>query len=193
MGGRGGDVTETVGNAGHIEASTGKEDKLMSAVTRAHHMCAHDMKAQEGENSLLADGVLVDAPCSSLGTLRRGPNVRWEINEAFIKQFPSLQYEILKAATRLVKVGGVLVYATCTIHHAENQDIADQFEAEFGESFESAPLVEAWGEVVSARVFGPVARHDDNASKVQHRVQLLPHHHNTDGFFIARWRRKKPL
>ena len=65
--------------------------------------------------TLKADRVLVDAPCSGLGVLRRKPDSRWNKTEELLGELPPLQLEILHSAARAVKTGGVLVYSTCTI------------------------------------------------------------------------------
>ena len=121
--------------------------------------------------------------------------MRWELSEEALGSFPPLQWAILDTAAQMVRVGGILVYATCTINRAENQDIAERFEATVGDRFAPAPLVEAWGECIAERVLSPVGpvTEQANAAAVAkaHTVQLLPHVHRTDGFFIARWRRCK--
>jgi len=106
-----------------------------------------------------ADVVLVDAPCSSLGTLRRGPDVRWRLQRDRVMAFPALQQGILAKAARHVGVGGRLIYATCTIHPAENEDVAAWFSA-------AAPGFER-----------------DRLST----LTLMPHRDGTDGFFAACW------
>lgn len=127
----------------------------------------------------LADVVLVDAPCSSLGTLRRGPNVRWEMSEDNLKVFPSLQRSILTSAVDFVKPGGSLVYATCTFNTQECEDVKTWFDETFS-NFSQASLAEAWGPELSYKL---------NLETKASCVQLYPHLHNTDAFFIARWTR----
>lgn len=128
----------------------------------------------------MADVVLVDAPCSSCGVLRRRPSHRWEMTQdALEKEFPSLQLDILKNASALVKPGGRLVYATCSICHWENEDVADAFEQYLGllsDDWEPWPFEhDSWS-------VQPCSPND-------HYCKLLPHKHDSDGFFIARWKR----
>ncbi|GFH57445.1 hypothetical protein CTEN210_13921 [Chaetoceros tenuissimus] len=122
----------------------------------------------------IADAVLVDAPCSSTGVLRRRPSQRFKISqEEITKDFPRIQLKILKEASNLVKPGGRLVYATCSIFAHENQDVANAFE-------NSIHFIDKWEP-------WPFQNHDNNEQS--HYKSLLPNADN-DGFFIARWKRK---
>ena len=120
-----------------------------------------------------ADRVLVDAPCSGLGVLRRKPDARWKKNEEDIKKLPQLQLDILASAAEAVKPGGVLVYSTCTIDCAENADVVEAFLA----THEAFALAETGA-------FLPTK------PRAERMVQLYPHVDGTDGFFIARMERK---
>ncbi|KAJ3361392.1 hypothetical protein HDU91_003938 [Kappamyces sp. JEL0680] len=127
-----------------------------------------------------ADVVLVDAPCSSLGTLRRGPNVRWEIEPAVLDVFEPLQRSILMQAQSLLKPGGVLVYATCTFRKQECRQIQDWFENVYSGVFRPAPLSLALGATLAERLG---VRPSDCS------LQVSTPTHDTDCFFIARWMR----
>ena len=122
----------------------------------------------------MADVVLVDAPCSSTGVLRRRPSQRFKLKrDEIINKFPPLQGTLLKDGSELVKVGGSLVYATCSICHHENEDVVREFERSFG--FEDK--WERWN----------FNGKDDVLDG--HCLQILPSLNGTDGFFIARWKR----
>ena len=108
-----------------------------------------------------ADKVLVDAPCSGLGVLRRKADLRWKKNPDELKALPALQGEILSSAAKTLKSGGTLLYSTCTILRRENQAVVEKFLAD-NKNFE---LVEV--------------------------KTLLPHVMNTDGFFSAKLIRKE--
>ena len=74
-----------------------------------------------------ADSVLVDAPCSGLGTLRRNPDLKWRVRESEITNFSKNQLKILTKASSLCKIGGYLVYATCSTIYDENEKIIEEF------------------------------------------------------------------
>ena len=114
-----------------------------------------------------ADRVLVDAPCSELGTLRRGPDARWRASESAAAALPALQRELLERAAPLARRR--LVYATCTLRREENQDLALAFERAHPEFVRRAPTVCETGDGF---------------------FRCLPHLHDTDGFFAAIWDRR---
>jgi 16S rRNA (cytosine967-C5)-methyltransferase len=126
------------------------------------------------------DRVLVDAPCSGLGTLRRNPDLKWRQSPATVLEFAKTQTAILSSAARLLKPGGRLVYATCSVLPQENEQIADAFTAA-NAGFEvlgaAAVLTQLKIEGAQTLVSGPYLR-------------LWPHIHGTDGFFAAVWQRK---
>ena len=116
------------------------------------------------------DRVLVDAPCSGLGTLRRNPDLKWRQNEAAVAELTTKQASILDAAAKLVRPGGRVVYATCSLLTAENEAIVEAFLAQHPE-FTLTPASAVLAKQGIA-VDGDYLR-------------LLPHRHNTDGFFAA--------
>ena len=114
------------------------------------------------------DGVLIDAPCSGLGLLGDKPDIRYSKSDADITALVEIQRNILDTCARYVKPGGVLVYATCTISRRENEEQVDAF-------------LRAHEEFTAEEI--PISL--QNAGQ----IQLLPHEHHTDGFYIARMRR----
>lgn len=89
------------------------------------------------------DAVLVDAPCSGVGTLRRHPEIRWRLSAAQIEEMAAVEYEMLAEAAKMVKPGGMLTYATCTVFEEENSRVVDRFlRTKFGESFEVDETIE---------------------------------------------------
>ena len=125
------------------------------------------------------DRVLVDAPCSGLGTLRRNPDLKWRQNPKAVEELVAKQTAILQSAARLLKPGGRLVYATCSVLRQENEAIAEAFGAANAEFavVEVAPLLTQLGvEQAPSLCAGPYLR-------------LWPHRHQTDGFFAAVWQK----
>ena len=126
------------------------------------------------------DRVLVDAPCSGLGTLRRNPDLKWRQSPESVEELRVKQAAILASAARLLKPGGRLVYATCSLLEAENEAIADAFSEAHATEFRLlavAPLLEkAHVGAAESLVRGDFLR-------------LWPHRHGTDGFFAAVWER----
>ena len=117
------------------------------------------------------DTVLVDAPCSGLGIIRKKPDTRYKKADDLFT-LPVVQQAILDNACRYVKPGGVLVYSTCTILPEENQQVTDAFLAQHRDfSREDLPL-------------------PDQAGQADGQVTLWPHRHDTDGFYICRMRRQ---
>ncbi len=121
------------------------------------------------------DRVLVDAPCSGSGTLRRNPDLKWRFDEAELARVNAVQVSVLRAAARLVKPGGRLVYATCSLLAMENQEVVEQF---IGEQPHFA--VADAGAILRAQ--GIVIEHSERFAPW---FVMLPHLHGTDGFFAA--------
>ena len=127
------------------------------------------------------DRVLVDAPCSGLGTLRRNPDLKWRQTPQSVDELRAKQAAILGSAARLLKPGGRLVYATCSLLEAENEDIAQSFnEAQAGD-FTPLPAEQA---LKRAHVS------DEQSLTRGDFLRLWPHRHCTDGFFAAVWERR---
>ncbi|HEY0953715.1 MAG TPA: RsmB/NOP family class I SAM-dependent RNA methyltransferase [Roseateles sp.] len=125
------------------------------------------------------DRVLVDAPCSGLGTLRRNPDLKWRQTPQAVAELQAKQRAILASAARLVKPGGRLVYATCSLLEAENEQIA----AEFAAAHPDFKPLDAADILAKASVEQAGGLTRDGA------LRLWPHRHATDGFFAAAWER----
>jgi len=115
--------------------------------------------------------VLVDAPCSGFGTLRRNPDLKWRHGPEAIAELAAKQRRILGAAARLVRPGGRLVYATCSILREENDAVVAEFQNEHPD-FRSLSCAEL---LAAQRI----------ALDTGERLRLLPHLHGTDGFYAA--------
>ena len=131
------------------------------------------------------DRVLVDAPCSGLGTLRRNPDLKWRQSPQSVQELTAKQAAILQSAARLVKSGGRLVYATCSVLPEENEAIAEAFAAA-NPDFEPQ---DAAGLLAGLKVEGAdtLCAGGDGGTRY---LRLWPHRHATDGFFAAVWNRK---
>jgi len=123
-----------------------------------------------------ADAVLLDAPCSGLGVLRRRADARWRKGPSLLVHLPELQAELLLAAERLLRPGGVLVYCSCSSEPEENQEVLKKFM-----TIVHGMRVENLGDVMPPSLKEAVTESG--------WIQLLPHVHGTDGFFIARLRK----
>lgn len=126
-----------------------------------------------------ADCVLVDAPCTGLGVLRRRPDARWRKEPGQIGELVRVQAEILQSAARVLRPGGVLVYSTCTITREENAGQVENF-LSARDDFTAEDL----------SPFLPDTLDGENTYKRGY-VQILPHRHGMDGFFMARLRKKR--
>ena len=124
------------------------------------------------------DRVLVDAPCSGLGTLRRNPDLKWRQSAKAVGELAVKQAAILNSAAKLLKPGGRLVYATCSLLPAENEQIADAFSEGEGRH---------WMRLDAAGWLQRLPQTD--LSTPGDVMRLWPHRHQTDGFFAAAWQR----
>ena len=125
------------------------------------------------------DRVLVDAPCTGLGTLRRNPDLKWRQTPEAVAELTVKQAAILASAARLLKPGGRLVYATCSLLPAENEEIAQAFSAAHP-NFK--PLL-----VKDLLTDFEVSEPEDLCTPDGLYLRLWPHRHGTDGFFAAAW------
>lgn len=134
--------------------------------------------ARLGRLASRADRVLVDAPCSGTGTLRRNPEIKWRLAETDIAELALKQARILAAAARLVKPGGLLIYATCSLLTAENDAVAEAF-AQTHPGFEADGVMRLLPGLPDLASSGLSGRAGGGALSPQ-----------GDGFFAARWIRK---
>ena len=130
------------------------------------------------------DRVLVDAPCSGLGTLRRNPDLKWRQNLKIVEEMAVTQAAILQSASRLLKPGGRLVYATCSLLLQENEAIAQAF-SEANANF--VPLEVS--DMLSALKVDAAATLCSGGESGHLYLRLWPHRHHTDGFFAAVWQK----
>jgi 16S rRNA (cytosine967-C5)-methyltransferase len=118
-----------------------------------------------------ADKVICDAPCSGLGVLAKKPDLRYKSEESVL-DLPELQLSILKGSAKYLRVGGEILYSTCTLRREENEEVVEKF-------LECNPE------------FTKIDFNVENISSVDGMVTLTPHVHNTDGFFMAKLKKTK--
>lgn len=179
-GGKATHIAALMNNTGRVLANDMYEHKLALIEDNASRLGLTNLETLLSDATTLgeryaeaADRVLVDAPCSGLGVLRRKPDARWRKEPVMLRDLPILQKAILHSAAACVKPGGVLVYSTCTTEPEENQKVVDAFLAEHPDF-----TIETTGEWL------PVPRKEAY-------VQLWPHIDGVDGFFIARMVRNR--
>ena len=162
------------------------EPRLIRAGASAHFMHFFDPDdAAQLELLKGADLVLVDAPCSGSGTWRRHPEEAHRLNEAKVSDLHTLQTQILDRAAQCVKIGGRLVYVTCSVLDDENAQTADAFEAAHP-NYDALPIHTL---LEHSDLFIDHAARLTKRAKTGHRLSLTPHSTQTDGFFIAAYTR----
>ena len=163
-------IAEKMGNKGKIIAGDIYIRKLALINKEAERLGINIVETKTWDATRLnvdlveiADRVLIDAPCSGLGVVRRKPEIKYKKRNSEIENLPEKQLNILRTSSKYVKPGGVLVYSTCTINPEENQGVVSEFLKE-----------------------NPMFIKED-------MIQLMPNVNGTDGFFICRMSRSKEL
>ncbi|MFZ5783687.1 MAG: RsmB/NOP family class I SAM-dependent RNA methyltransferase [Pseudomonadota bacterium] len=179
-------------NKGRVVAMDVLESRLDRSAQRLRRAGAHNVerRALSPDNRKWLkrqagafDRVLVDAPCTGTGTWRRNPDGRWTLAPQDLEELVPKQAAILDAAARLVKPGGRLVYATCSVLPAENERQIESFLARH-EEFVAVPVAEAWRDATGQEAPAPLAAGP--------YLRLSPLRHGTDGFFAAVLTRRTP-
>lgn len=172
-----GALMRSTGRLYAFDVSARRLARLKERMARAGLSNVHPV-AIEGENDLRVkrlagkfDRVLVDAPCSGLGTLRRNPDLKWRQTPHSVTELAQKQRDILAGAARLVKPGGRLVYATCSILPEENEAVVEAFLA-------AQP---AFGQISAQEIL----EKQDIPLACGTALRLSPHEQGTDGFFAA--------
>jgi 16S rRNA (cytosine967-C5)-methyltransferase len=181
-----GDLMRSTGRLYAFDISAKRLARLKPRLARSGLSNVHPVLIESERDAKLkrmvgkADRVLIDAPCSGLGTLRRNPDLKWRQQATSIAELAQKQASILESASRLVKPGGRLVYATCSLLREENQDIVDAFIAAHAE-FE----IESATDILLKQGIELGTMVDANVS-----LELWPHRTGTDGFFAAVFRKR---
>ena len=174
-------------NKGHIVACDVLQGRVDRAATRLNRGGVHNVERRGlsterdpwvKRHARSYDRVLVDAPCSGVGTWRRNPDAKWRFTTDDLTAVIDLQRRILDSAARLVKPGGRLIYATCSLLPSENAVQVTSFVKDHPE-FTLLPVADVWADTVGRMPEGPVSPTTDRL------LQLTPAGHETDGFFVA--------
>lgn len=173
-------LAERMRNQGKILACDVYDHKVKLIEAHAHRLGITIIQTQtldirQFQPKQCFDIVLLDAPCSGLGVIRRKPEIKWRKNKQEIESLIVLQRQLLDSCAWLVKPGGVLVYSTCTWEPKENQEQIEQFFTRHPDFIPDPQLLKLLPDAVKRRAI--IGRGF---------VQILPHHFQSDGFFIAR-------
>ena len=176
-------------NKGSIWACDVHSKRLQQTIKRAKRAGVYNCRTQhlKSENdkwvkhhSSKSDVVLIDAPCSGTGTWRRNPDSRWHLTEKALGELIDLQQSILTSSSRLVKPGGKLLYATCSLLKQENEDQIEWF-LNGNSQFELSQL----------NIQEPLKNNLDCVLYNNHELRTLPYLSDTDGFYVCALRRKE--
>ncbi|MCS7030591.1 MAG: 16S rRNA (cytosine(967)-C(5))-methyltransferase [Gloeomargarita sp. SKYG116] len=174
-------IAELMGDSGTVWACDIQPQRLAQIQENVQRLGLTCIRYRQGDARTfrdwqgLADRVLLDVPCSGWGTLHRHPEARWRYQESELARLVQLQQALLEAATSWVKPGGIVVYATCTLNPAENEQQIQTFLTQHPDWHIMPPALPA--ELTSAL---------DPRTQT---VTFWPHRHQMDGFFIAKLRR----
>ena len=174
-GGKAFTIAEAMENKGKVLAFDLHESRVNLIKDGSERLGLSIIKAEQNDAAVhsdkipLADRILCDVPCSGLGVIRRKPEIKYKNYDDF-KELPELQLEILKNASKYLKVGGVLIYSTCTVSKAENDLVVDRFLRE-NPNFQGVPVYEKFPELSD------------------YKATVIPEYFNSDGFFISKLKR----
>lgn len=176
-------IAEKMNDKGEIHAHDLHEHKLALIESNAKRLGIQSISTKSGDSRELDslyepasfDRILVDAPCSGLGVIRRKPEIKYNKTEQDLSSLTEIQGQLLDTAYKLIKDDGIIVYSTCTVEYDENEGMVRRF-------------LEKHPDMTMAPLTG-LANHDSLAIK-DDMLQILPQHFGSDGFFIAAFRKK---
>jgi 16S rRNA (cytosine967-C5)-methyltransferase len=184
-GGKSSHIAEKLGNSGKVISLDLHEHKVKLIKNNAQRLGLENIEAMKMDSREVGqhfakdsvDRILLDAPCSGLGVMRRKPDMKYTKQEKDLTQLQSIQLSLLESVAPLLKKGGTLVYSTCTVDKEENQEVVEQFLREHQEFAGDIGLAERMPEAVKPLING-------------FDVQILPQDLGSDGFYIACLRKK---
>lgn len=171
-------LAQMMNNTGRVCSFDIYENRLGLISSAAQRLGAANIVTGVNDGSVLnkslpkADKILCDVPCSGLGILRKKPEIRYK-KKAEVDKLPDLQYSILCISSTYLKPGGTLVYSTCSLNPAENENVVSRF-LDQNKDFEAVKALPGLKRPCGDTDF----------------ISLMPHIHGCDGFFIAKFRRK---
>jgi len=172
-------LSEMMHNKGEIVSCDSSAARLSRMESRREKLGAANIRTLPVEEGVVpegledwADRVLVDAPCTGSGTWRRSPELRWRTTPADIAAYVEIQTALLATAASMVRPGGRLIYAVCSIFDAEGRDVAHDFETH-NAAFRRVPVADVLGPTLGGRL------------KAKGDLVLTPHRHRTDGMYAA--------
>lgn len=174
-------IAELICDRGKIWACDQTASRLKKVKANAERLKLRSIEIYTGDSRNIpqftnyADKVLLDAPCSGNGTLHRRPDIRWRTTPATVAELSLLQKELLKHTATWVKSGGILVYATCTLHPQENEAVIEWFLVNYPDWRIEIPAANS-----PASVF----------CTPECWIKVLPHREQMDGFFMVKLRKK---
>ena len=177
-------AAEKLRGTGQVLSRDISEEKTRLIEENAERMCCSHLQVQVFDARVFdqsleekADVVLADLPCSGLGVLGKKRDIRYQLTEQMLEELPALQKTILDTVWKYVKVGGILLYSTCTIREEENEDIRHWFLENY--PFEAVEIDQVLSQI------------PERQTAQEGYLQFLPGTHETDGFFLAKFRRIK--
>lgn len=181
-------MAELMNDDGHIVANDIHAHKGKLITDQALRLGLNSVQVVTGDAMQLGlqyepasfDRILLDAPCSGLGVIRRKPDLKWGKTPQDIKEIAALQLQLLESVSRLLRPGGILIYSTCTIEPQENEGVVTAFldsHSDYG---------------IAEDGLGTLGRLAERSLVRAGGIQILPQHYHSDGFYIARLRKHNP-
>lgn len=176
-------IAEKMNNEGEVFAHDVHSHKIKLIETNAERLGLTSITAKSGDSRKLVDvygeasfdRILLDAPCTGFGVIRRKPEIKYVKNESDLEGLLTIQSELLATAEKLIKPNGIIVYSTCTVEYEENRGMVEKFLKKH-ERMELIPL--------------PNLKDNKKLAIEEDTLQVLPQHFGGDGFFVAALRKK---
>ncbi|WP_445488340.1 16S rRNA (cytosine(967)-C(5))-methyltransferase RsmB [Niallia sp. 03133] len=184
-GGKSTHIAEKMKNEGQVLSVDLHQHKVKLIRQNADRLELHNIETKAMDSRKLEevleegsfDRILLDAPCSGLGVMRRKPDIKYTKEEKDIDRLHTIQLQLLETMSSLLKNGGLMVYSTCTIDTAENEEVVEQFLEKHPNFYKDTTLAERMPESVHSYV-------------KQHELQILPQYFGSDGFYMAALRKQ---